>query len=68
MALPPCHCLFQFYAAGGRLSCRLYQRSAEMFLGVPFNSASYSLLILMVAQVSGLEPGEFVHTPGRLRS
>ena len=64
MALPPCHCLFQFYAADGRLSCQLYQRSADVFLGVPFNIASYSLLILMVAQVSGLETGEFVHTLG----
>jgi thymidylate synthase len=64
MALPPCHCLFQFYAAGGRLSCQLYQRSADVFLGVPFNIASYSLLTLMVARVSGLEPGQFVHTLG----
>jgi thymidylate synthase len=64
MALPPCHCLFQFYTAEGRLSCHLYQRSADVFLGVPFNIASYSLLILMVARVSALEPGEFVHTLG----
>ncbi|MCP4284934.1 MAG: thymidylate synthase, partial [Gammaproteobacteria bacterium] len=60
MALPPCHLLFQFYAAGGRLSCQLYQRSADVFLGVPFNIASYALLTLMVAQVTGLQPGEFV--------
>lgn len=64
MALPPCHLLFQFYVANGRLSCQLYQRSADLFLGVPFNIASYSLLTLMVAQVTGLAPGEFVHTLG----
>jgi len=64
MALPPCHCLFQFYVADGKLSCQLYQRSADIFLGVPFNIASYSLLTLMIAQVCGLKPGEFVHTLG----
>jgi thymidylate synthase len=64
MALPPCHLLFQFYVAHGRLSCQLYQRSADVFLGVPFNIASYALLTLMVAQVSGYQPGEFIHTFG----
>jgi thymidylate synthase len=64
MALPPCHCLFQFYVADGRLSCQMYQRSADAFLGVPFNIASYALLTLMVAQVTELAPGEFVHTLG----
>jgi thymidylate synthase len=64
MALPPCHVLFQFYVAEGRLSCQMYQRSADVFLGVPFNIASYSLLTLMVAQVCDLEPGEFIHTFG----
>ena len=64
VALPPCHTLFQFYVQDGRLSCQLYQRSADIFLGVPFNIASYSLLLMMIAQVSGLEPGEFIHTMG----
>jgi thymidylate synthase len=66
MALPPCHVLFQFFVLDGRLSCQLYQRSADLFLGVPFNIASYALLTLMVAQVCGLKPGEFVHTFGDL--
>ncbi|MDP3919213.1 MAG: thymidylate synthase [Candidatus Omnitrophota bacterium] len=66
MALPPCHCLFQFYVRDGRLSCQLYQRSADAFLGVPFNIASYSLLTVMMAQVTGLEAGEFIHTFGDL--
>jgi len=66
MALPPCHVLFQFYVSNGKLSCQLYQRSADLFLGVPFNIASYALLTMMIAQVCGLEPGEFIHTFGDL--
>ena len=62
MALPPCHLLFQFYVAEGKLSCQLYQRSCDIFLGVPFNIASYALLTMMMAQVTGLKPGDFVHT------
>ena len=64
MALPPCHLLFQFYIAEGRLSCQLYQRSCDIFIGIPFNIASYALLTLMVAHVTGLKPGDFVHTLG----
>ena len=64
MMLAPCHCLFQFYVAEDRLSCQLYQRSADLFLGIPFNIASYALLTMMIAQVTGLKPGEFIHTLG----
>jgi len=64
MKLPPCHCFFQFYVANNKLSCQLYQRSADIFLGIPFNIASYALLTLMIAQVTNLAPGEFVHTLG----
>jgi thymidylate synthase len=64
MALPPCHVIFQFYVAAGKLSCQLYQRSCDIFLGIPFNTASYALLTLMIAQVTGLKPGDFVHTLG----
>jgi thymidylate synthase len=64
MALPPCHLMFQFYVAGGKLSCQMYQRSCDIFLGVPFNIASYALLLMMMAQVTGLKPGEFIHTLG----
>jgi len=64
MALPPCHVLFQFYVAGGKLSCQLYQRSCDIFIGIPFNIASYALLTMMIAQVTGLQPGEFIHTLG----